>query len=124
MWISWMAILVIRSLVDFCDRIVGWLNMWIFSIRFINDGYFGVDKIGHFILHAVITFVAVLLGGSAWSVFALDSVIDLQTEYRQDRQGIGFSLLDVVYGRAGCLTVLWIMGLWSPWIVRYIRGLP
>ena len=88
---------------------------------FVFDGWFGWDKIGHFTRHVlVVSFLAwvwpwvVGPGGymGLWAIVLIDTVLDLFYEYMNYRAWIGFSIMDVVYGRAGMLITLGI-GFWA-----------
>ena len=73
---------------------------------FINDGWFGVDKIGHFTRHVLMTFLGVLLGGCLWCIVYYDSIFDVLYEYMNYKSGVGFSIRDIIWGRAGMIACL------------------
>lgn len=73
------------------------------------DGWFGWDKIGHFSRHVIFVLVALLLGAkSSWAIIMYDTMFDLLYEWGNYAKGIGFSIMDVVYGRCGCILTLLI----------------
>lgn len=77
---------------------------------FIFDGWFGLDKIGHFSRHVLFTLWYVLvLDMGLWAIVYVDTQFDLFYEYMNYRAGIGFSILDVVYGRTGMLITILIL---------------
>lgn len=78
------------------------------------DGVFGLDKVGHFLRHCGLTAFAVLVcGANVNGVILYDSLLDTLYEYMNYRSHIGFSLLDILYGRAGMIITLlmlrWIL---------------
>lgn len=94
---------------------------------FVNDGYFGLDKLGHFSRHILFTLTGFLLSYLVclWifnlpallyvcvgAIAFYDFLFDIIYEYGNYCKGIGFSILDVVYGRAGCLITLWVVLKW------------
>lgn len=79
---------------------------------FVNDGYFGRDKCGHFARHVIFTSIGLCLGGAVWCIAFYDTLFDIIYEYKDYCRGNGFSLMDVAYGRAACLITLWIALRW------------
>jgi hypothetical protein len=82
---------------------------------FVNDGWFGMDKIGHFSRHAISTLIGAGLGCSVLGIIFYDTLWDLLYEYMNYTKGIGFSVRDVIYGRAGMLFVLVV--LYELWLI-------
>lgn len=84
------------------------MKMW--NINFIDDGWFGLDKIGHFMRHVImIVFYALALNMPLWAIVYVDTQFDIFYEYMNHTAGIGFSLKDILYGRMGMITALLVM---------------
>ena len=94
---------------------------------FVFDGWFGWDKIGHFARHVIFTLVGfslsyltcvwifnlpALLYVCVGTIIFYDTLWDIIYEYKDYCRGNGFSLMDIAYGRAGCLITLWVMLKW------------
>ena len=101
--------------------------MKILGINFIDDGWFGKDKVGHFARHVIFILVGVSISYLICSwIFNLpflfyvcvgaiafyDTLWDFLYEYMNSVAGIGFSWKDILYGRAGCLITLWVLLRW------------
>jgi hypothetical protein len=93
----------------------------------VNDGIFGLDKCGHFARHVFFTSIGflssylvcvwilnlpALLHVCIGAIAFYDFLFDINYEYGNYCKGIGFSLLDIAYGRAGCLITLWVALRW------------
>lgn len=77
---------------------------------FVFDGWFGWDKVGHFTRHVLYTlFYALVLKMNVAAIVFCDTQFDFFYEYMNYRAGIGFSILDVIYGRTGMLITLLIL---------------
>jgi hypothetical protein len=80
------------------------------EINFIDDGWFGLDKVGHFTRHVLFTlFYALVLNMSLWAVIYVDTQFDIFYEYMNSVAGIGFSFKDILYGRMGMIITLLVL---------------
>jgi len=81
--------------------------MKILGINFIDDGWGGIDKLGHFTRHVLFTlFYIFILNMSLWAIVYVDTQFDVFYEYMNHTAGIGFSPKDILYGRAGMVITL------------------
>jgi hypothetical protein len=107
--------------------VLKYLREW-FPTRpiFIFDGWFGFDKVCHFVFHFALAFAALwsahFCSIAVGPIAILDTLLDLLYEYCNyrsptdwiNKRTIGFSWLDVGYGRLGMITALVIgLHLWG-----------
>ena len=92
---------------------IKWFKRYIWDVVFYKDepffkfdGWFGRDKVGHFFRHVIFVTAGLLTGGTVWCIVIYDTLFDILYEYKDYCRGNGFSIMDIVYGRAGMLVTL------------------
>ena len=79
---------------------------WLEGFFFVDDGWFGVDKVGHFFLHFGIAIVNFWTGATLLNTILTSEAIGILTEFfhAMHWKRIGFSLKDVLWNTLGMLT--------------------